>query len=43
MLQGDTKVSNFNVVGYVDPCVELVSGLTRALENEMAKTNEIEK
>jgi hypothetical protein len=41
MSQGDTKVSNANVVDHVDSYDELVSRLpsmTMSLENEKAKT-----
>ena len=41
MSQGDTKVSNDNVVDHYS-CVELISRLSRALENEMAKTSKLE-
>ena len=46
MSQGDTKVSNANVVDHVDSYDELVSRLatmTMSLENEKAKTLKLEK
>ena len=46
MSQGDTKVSNNNVVGHVDSYDELVSRLARmtvSLENEKAKILKLEK
>jgi hypothetical protein len=45
MSQGDTKVSNVNVVDHVDSYDELVSRLatmTMSLENEKAKTMKLE-
>ena len=45
MSQGDTKVSNANVVDHVDSYDELVSRLasmTMSLENEKAKTLKLE-
>ena len=45
MSQGDTKVSNANVVDHIDSYDELVSRLASmniALENEMAKTSKLE-
>jgi hypothetical protein len=45
MLQGDTKVSNANVVDHVDSYDELVSRLssmTMSLENDKAKTMKLE-
>ena len=45
MSQGDTKVSNANVVNHVDSYDELVSRLasmTMSLENEKAKTMKLE-
>ena len=45
MSQGDTKVSNDNVVDHVDSYNELVSRLasmTMSLENEKAKTLKLE-
>ena len=45
MSQGDTKVSNANVVNHVDSYDELVSRLasiTMSLENEKAKTLKLE-